>query len=117
MLAASACGDDRGGADKPSDLNLTRGNAAAHASCFLYGALELPAEAGSRVDSVKTEAAVALQFVDGVPTVATIALRTVGRVPGVDEGRFKAAAEEAKQNCAVSQGLAGVGEITQVSLA
>jgi lipoyl-dependent peroxiredoxin len=33
-------------------------------------------------------------------------------VPGLDEERFRELAEGAKENCPVSQALAGVGEIT-----
>src|SRR5277367_6746860 len=42
--------------------------AAAHASCFSMALSNVLAEAGSPVDSVKTEAAVTLRSVDGVPT-------------------------------------------------
>ncbi len=34
-----------------------------------------------------------------------------GTVPGLDEDGFRAAAEDAKANCPVSQALAGVPEI------
>jgi osmotically inducible protein OsmC len=86
--------------------------AAAHAACFsmaLSGAL---GDAGTPVESVKTDATVTLRFVDGAPTITSIALRTVGNVPGIDEAAFQAAAEGAKQGCPVSRALAGVGEIT-----
>ena len=69
------------------------------------------AEAGTPVDSVKTDATVTLRIVDGAPTITSIALTTVGVVPGLDNDAFKAAAEDAK-NCPVSKALAGVPEIT-----
>ncbi len=86
--------------------------AGAHAACFsmaLSGAL---ADAGTPVDSVKTDATVTLRFVDGAPTITKIDLVTVGSVPGIDAAAFQAAAEGAKANCPVSRALAGVGEIT-----
>ena len=92
--------------------------AAAHASCFsmaLSAALE---QAGTPVESVKTDATVTLRMVDGAPTITKIELVTVGTVPGIDEAAFQAAAEGAKANCPVSKALAGVEEITlQASLA
>jgi lipoyl-dependent peroxiredoxin len=92
--------------------------AAAHASCFSMALSNGLAEAGTPVDSVKTDAVVTLRIVDGAPTITSIALSTVGVVPGLDDGGFKAAAEDAKKNCPVSKALAGVGEITlEASLA
>ena len=86
--------------------------AAAHASCFsmaLSAALE---QAGTPVDSVKTDATVTLRMVDGTPTITSIALSTVGVVPGIDQAAFEAAANGAKAGCPVSRALAGVPEIT-----
>jgi osmotically inducible protein OsmC len=86
--------------------------AAAHASCFSMALSNGLAEAGTPVDSVKTDATVTLRIVDGAPTITSIALTTVGQVPGLDEDGFKAAADDAKKNCPVSKALAGVPEIT-----
>jgi osmotically inducible protein OsmC len=92
--------------------------AAAHASCFSMALSNGLAEAGTPVDSVKTNAVVTLRIVDGAPTITSIALTTVGVVPGLDDAAFKAAADDAKKNCPVSKALAGVGEITlEASLA
>jgi osmotically inducible protein OsmC len=92
--------------------------AAAHASCFSMALSNGLAEAGTPVDSVKTDATVTLRIVDGAPTITSIALTTVGQVPGLDEDGFKAAAEDAKKNCPVSKALTGVPEITlEASLA
>jgi osmotically inducible protein OsmC len=92
--------------------------AAAHASCFSMALSNGLAEAGTPVDSVKTDATVTLRIVDGAPTITSIALTTVGVVPGLDDAAFKAAADDAKKNCPVSKALAGVGEITlEASLA
>jgi len=86
--------------------------AAAHASCFsmaLSAALE---QAGTPVESVRTDATVTLRMVDDVPTITSIALKTVGVVPGIDEAAFQEAAKGAKANCPVSRALSGVPEIT-----
>jgi osmotically inducible protein OsmC len=92
--------------------------AAAHASCFSMALSAALADAGTPVDSVKTDATVTLKFVDGTPTITAIALKTVGVVPGLDDAGFKAAAEGAKAGCPVSRALASVPEITlEASLA
>jgi osmotically inducible protein OsmC len=86
--------------------------AAAHASCFSMALSNGLAEAGTPVESVKTDATVTLRIVDGAPTITSIALTTVGVVPGLDDDAFKAAAEDAKKNCPVSKALASVPDIT-----
>jgi osmotically inducible protein OsmC len=92
--------------------------AAAHAACFSMALSADLGEAGTPVESVRTDATVTLRPVDGAPTITTIALRTVGRVPGIDDAAFQRAAEEAKKGCPVSRALAGVPEITlEASLA
>jgi lipoyl-dependent peroxiredoxin len=92
--------------------------AAAHAACFSMALSAALADAGTPVDSVKTDATVTLRFVDGAPTITSIALSTVGSVPGIDQAAFEAAAQGAKEGCPVSRALAGVPEITlEASLA
>jgi osmotically inducible protein OsmC len=92
--------------------------AAAHAACFTMALSAALGDAGTPVDSVKTDATVTLRFVDGTPTITAIALSTVGSVPGIDAAAFQAAAEGAKAGCPVSRALAGVPEITlEASLA
>ena len=86
--------------------------AAAEASCFSMALSAALADAGTPVDSVRTDATVTLRFVDGAPTITKVELVTVGSVPGVDEAAFQQAAEGAKANCPVSRALAGVPEIT-----
>lgn len=86
--------------------------AAAHAACFSMALSAALADAGTPVDSVKTDATVTLRFVDGAPTITSIALSTVGSVPGIDEAAFQAAADGAKKGCPVSRALTGVPEIT-----
>jgi osmotically inducible protein OsmC len=86
--------------------------AAAHASCFSMALSNMLAEAGTPVDSVKTDATVTLRMVDDAPAITKIELVTVGQVPGIDEATFKQTADEAKAGCPVSKALAGVDEIT-----
>ncbi len=86
--------------------------AAAHASCFSMALAAALADAGTPVNSVKTDAVVTLRFVDGAPTITSINLTTVGDVPGIDEATFRQAAEGAKAGCPVSRALAGVRDVT-----
>lgn len=85
---------------------------AALAGCFSMQLSNQLAQAGTPVNSVKTDARVQIRNVDGQPTIAAIALRTVGDVPGLDAETFRQRAEEAKTGCIVSRALAGVEEIT-----
>lgn len=96
--------DASGGKTSPEELI-----AAAHASCFsmaLSGAL---GRAGTPPEQLRTSATVT--FVPGTG-ITKIALTVEGTVSGLDEDGFRAAADDAKANCPVSQALAGVGEIT-----
>lgn len=86
--------------------------AGAHASCFSMALSAALADAGTPVESVRTEATVTLRIVDDAPTITKVALTTIGRVPGIDAAAFEQAAQGAKANCPVSKALAGVGEIT-----
>jgi osmotically inducible protein OsmC len=54
-------------------------------------------------------------FVPGTG-VTKSALTVVGSVPGVDEEQFRAAAEDAKENCPVSKALAGVEKTLEARL-
>ena len=89
--------------------------AAAWASCFsmqLSGGL---ARAGSPPERLETSATVTFQPGEGIIRGA---LTVRGTVPGLDEDGFKAAAEDAKENCPVSKALTGIPEITvEASLA
>ena len=67
------------------------------------------AEGGNPPDELKTTADVT--FVPGTG-ITKIALTVRGRVPGLDEAGFREAAEDAKDNCPVSQALAAVGDIS-----
>ena len=83
--------------------------AAAHAGCFAMALSHELAEAGTPADELKTSATVTFQPGEGI---TRIALAVRGRVPGIDEVRFREAAEAAKEGCPVSKALAAVPEIT-----
>ena len=83
--------------------------AAAHAACFSMALSHGVGEAGSATERLDTSAVVTFEPGTGI---TKIALAVRGRVPGLDEARFREVAEGAKENCPVSQALAGVGEIT-----
>ena len=93
-----------GGKTSPEELI-----AAAHAACFSMALAHGLAQAGNAPERLQTSAAVT--FVPGTG-ITKVALTVSGTVPGLDEDAFKAAAENARQNCPVSQALAAVPEIT-----
>lgn len=96
--------EQSGGKTSPEELI-----AAAHASCFSMALAGALARAGTPPERLQTSATVT--FVPGTG-ITKSALTVRGTVPGLDADGFAAAAEGAKQNCPVSQALAGVPEIT-----
>ena len=93
-----------GGKTSPEELL-----AAAHAACFSMALSNVLAKAGSPPERVETSAVVT--FVPGTG-ITKSALSVVATVPGLDADGFRAAAEDARKNCPVSQALAGGPEIT-----
>jgi lipoyl-dependent peroxiredoxin len=88
--------------------------AAAHSSCFnmaLSGAL---AKAGSPPEALDTRADVTFQPGKGI-TGSHLTVR--GKVPGMSEEDFRAAADDAKANCPVSQALTGTTITLDATLA
>jgi osmotically inducible protein OsmC len=88
--------------------------AAAHSSCFnmaLSGAL---AKAGNAPQALDTRADVTFQPGKGI-TGSHLTVR--GTVPGMSEEEFRAAAEDAKKNCPVSQALTGTTITLDAALA
>jgi osmotically inducible protein OsmC len=96
--------DSSGGKTSPEELI-----AAAHAACVSMALSHALAQAGTPPERLQSSAVVT--FVPGTG-ITKIALSIRGSVPGLDEDGFRAAAENAKQNCPVSQALAAVPEIT-----
>src|SRR5215218_5595861 len=83
--------------------------AAAHASCFCMALSNVLAKEGNAPEQLSASATVT--FVPGTG-ITTSALDVEGRVPGIDEEAFRAAAENARDNCPVSQALAGNVELS-----
>jgi osmotically inducible protein OsmC len=83
--------------------------AAAWASCFAMALSNGLAKNGNPPEKLETSANVTFQPGQGI----TKGVLTVhGTVPGLDEAGFKAAADDAKQNCPVSQALSGIPDVT-----
>ena len=101
---ASRTEESESGRTSPEELI-----AAAHASCFSMAFSHGLAQAGTPPDSLEVTAT--STFVPGTGITA-MKLDVVGRVPGLDDDGFRTAAEGAKENCPVSQALAGNVEIT-----
>lgn len=92
--------------DKTSPEELI---AAAHASCFSMALSHGLAQEGNAPEQLKTSATVTFQPGEGI---TKIVLDVAGRVPGLDEDGFKAAAENAVENCPVSKALTGVPDVS-----
>ena len=84
---------------------------AAHAGCFSMALSGEPGRAGYEPESVDTTAKVHIEKAGEGFQISRIELDTQARVPGIDISAFERQAEAAKQNCPVSQALAGI-EIT-----
>ncbi|NUS42653.1 MAG: OsmC family protein [Streptomycetaceae bacterium] len=83
--------------------------AAAHSSCYSMAFSHILGGKGYTPASVDTRADVTFQPGTGI---TAIALTVRAAVPGLSPEEFQAVAEDAKQNCPVSQALAGVPNIT-----
>jgi osmotically inducible protein OsmC len=87
--------------------------AAAHATCFAMSLSLGLAQAGHAPERLQTSATVT--FVPGTG-VTKSALTVKGSVPGVSEDEFRAAAENAKENCPISKALGGVEKTLEAQL-
>jgi osmotically inducible protein OsmC len=96
--------EEPGGKTSPEELI-----AAAHATCFAMALSHGLAQAGNAPEELKTSATVTFQPGEGITKVA---LDVTGRVRGIDDDAFQQAAQEAKENCPVSQALASVPDIS-----
>ncbi len=91
-----------GGRTSPEELV-----AAAHAACFsmaLSGAL---ARAGTPPERLDVAADVTFDKLEAGWRVVSSALTVRGKIPGISAADFKAAAEEARDGCPISQALIG----------
>ncbi|AMJ57294.1 MULTISPECIES: OsmC family protein [Stenotrophomonas] len=96
----SRFGDEKG--TNPEELI-----AAAHAGCFTMALSAKLSEAGFPPTTLDTRADVDLSM-EGGPQLSQIRLKVKAVVPGLDETRFRAIADDAKQNCPVSKALSAV---------
>jgi lipoyl-dependent peroxiredoxin len=96
----SRFGDEKG--TNPEELI-----AAAHAGCFTMALSAKLTEAGHPPEAIDSSAEVDLSM-EGGPTMSAIRLRTTAKVPGLDAVKFRAIADDAKQNCPVSKALSAV---------
>ena len=81
---------------------------AAHAGCFSMALAAGLTKAGLKPTRISTTAQVSLEKVGEGFKITTIELETEAEVPDIDQSAFLDHAESAKQNCPVSQALAGV---------
>ena len=95
--------EEPGGRTSPEELI-----AAAHASCFSMALANVLAKAGNPPMQLSTVARVT--FVAGTG-ITRSELVVEGTVPGLDEAEFVRAAQDAKDNCPVSQALTGNVEL------
>jgi osmotically inducible protein OsmC len=92
--------------------------AAAHAACVSMALANVLAQAGTPPAKLDTEATATFDKTPDGFRMTTMRLAIRGQVEGLDEEGFKSAAEDAKQNCPVSQALKGNVEVTlEASLA
>jgi lipoyl-dependent peroxiredoxin len=86
--------------------------AAAHATCVSMALANGLAQAGTPATRIESEATATFDQQDGGFRMTTMRLAIRGEVEGLDEAGFRRAAEEAAENCPVSQALKGNVEVS-----
>ena len=81
--------------------------AAAHATCISMALAGALAKAGNPPRQLDTEATATFDKVGDGFRMTTMRISIRGQVDGLDDDAFRAAAEDAKENCPVSQALKG----------
>ncbi len=81
--------------------------AAAHATCISMALAGALAKAGTPPQQLDTEATATFDKVGDAFRMTTMRISIRGQVDGLDDNAFRAAAEDAKENCPVSQALKG----------
>jgi osmotically inducible protein OsmC len=99
--------EDSGGRTSPEELI-----AAAHATCLSMALAGGLAKAGHPPTRLETDAVATLDQAEGGFRITSMRLSVRGEVDGIDEDAFRAAAEEAKEGCPVSNALGDSIEIT-----
>jgi osmotically inducible protein OsmC len=79
--------------------------AAAHAACFSMALAVGLEQAGTPATRITTKAACTVDKVGDGFRITTMRLVSRGQVPGIDQAKFKEAAEAAKNGCPVSNAL------------
>lgn len=105
--------DEAGGVTSPEELV-----AAAHSSCFSMALSNELTQAGGKVNSLVTEAAVSLgPDPAGGFRLTGIKITVRGQVDGLDNDGFVKAAEAAKAGCPISKALTGTTITLDAALA
>jgi lipoyl-dependent peroxiredoxin len=86
--------------------------AAAHASCVLMALANGLAQAGTPAQRLESKAAATFDKVGDGFRMTTMRLEIRGEVDGLEEDAFNKAAEDAKDNCPVSQALSDDVEVS-----
>jgi lipoyl-dependent peroxiredoxin len=86
--------------------------AAAHATCVAMALAGGLAKAGTPPQRLETEATATFDKVGDGFKMTTMRISIRGQVEGLDEDGFRRAAEQAKENCPVSQALKGNVDIS-----
>jgi osmotically inducible protein OsmC len=86
--------------------------AAAHATCVSMALANVLAQAGTPPAKLETEATATFDKTGDGFRLTTMRISVRGQVEGLDEEGFGRAAEEAKENCPVSQALKGNVDVT-----
>ena len=81
--------------------------AAAHASCFAMALSFGLGNAGTPPERLEVSATVTFDQVDGGWKVAKSLIKVSGAVPGIDKATFERLADDAKENCPISQAIKG----------
>ena len=86
--------------------------AAAHAACISMALANGLAQAGNPPQKLETEATSTFEKTDAGFRLTTMRITIRGQVEGLGDDGFRQAAEEAKENCPVSQALKGNVEVS-----
>ncbi len=90
---------------------------AAHAGCFSMALAASLARQGFTVNNIQTTAHVHLEKGEAGFAISRIDLVTRGSVEGIDDAKFKEAAEATKTGCIVSRALSAVPMTIDAALA
>jgi lipoyl-dependent peroxiredoxin len=86
--------------------------AAAHATCISMALANGLAQGGTPPQKLDTEATATFDKTDAGFRMTTMRITIRGQVDGLDDDGFRQAAEDAKENCPVSQALKGNVEVS-----